>query len=424
MTDTRVKRVADIDLGAMSPPSLKQLKSDIEVQLSDHGPNVGHIPALSAEWLSNYGVQEERDEDGNATLDARFSSISNIKESGICNDDTSDDTSVLDDIMLDDKDIEALMKKSKPSGFGDRVTATTVVDSDVRLAHEVVDDPLIMVVKKATTHVIENLSKEVFGVTNVIVKPKKINIYQEHGHFAPHVDTPVVDPTYLGTAVVEVPTTRGRNKKVSSGSLLLKTGEKTWINAEDIHVFVPYLTHRVSEVFGGDIRVSVTFEIFEDTKAITDGMGVESVEELEPQSVYIAKMIREGLMIQAGKVPRDETIGIICSNKYSSEQQPYGLDACFKVAAAKFGLKCEFKKIFIDFSSTQDYDNCNPTIDAKVYSHEIEDGDTKFFLPFHSSSLLLLSREYDEGAEHTGNESRASSEEMTYYTSAFLLSLI
>lgn len=303
-------------------------------------------------------------------------------------------------ISVKASEVEELAAVCTPSGFGDLETATTKVDPKVRKSLESTDHPLIAKTLEAHAEQIRKMASKVFCVAekDVVIVPKKLLLYRKGGKFKKHVDTPPERAQHLGTAVVELTTPEigawGTGGRFFIGSTRMSGG---------VAVFAPDVPHERGVVEKG-FRVAVTFELFsqgttpppteDDTKFIT--------------------------ALRAEPAP----FGLVLENPYSLTQAIYGetdLRAVRLLEAA--GIKYVRIPIVIDYGYERyggdEAEETTSVCDIKGFPKSPEWADCLTFYPL-DSSFIELSREFDEGAEHTGNEARACTLDMRYFATALL----
>jgi hypothetical protein len=406
----------DVDISGMSPPSLKRLREKIDNVLEDRGDQVGYIPGTHLASVDDTADDVREDEDDIAE------ELSKTLEAFKWN--TSADMS-LDSRLLGDKEVDELIATGTPSGFGCVKTATTKVDPEVRKAVEHTDHKLMKEALDAAGPHIPKLAKEVFGVDDVEIRPLKVNVYAPGGHFKPHVDTPVTDSRYLGSAVMEFATNRGRNK--DSGTLQVYKQcrwNDGWRNLDTLAVFAPFVKHRVTEVKEGDVRVTVSFELFRNEPKGEDYPDASPPPEDEEEHENAA-MLYELARVVKHYLLKDEKdcVGLVCHHQYSRHQNIYGYDFLLQKAIHKVGMSTMELNVIIDYSYNNDY-NDNTEVSGKVYMPAGTYGDGGYpFYPMDSGGLLKIHENHEEGAEWTGNESRPDVHDMKYYARALMVSL-
>lgn len=424
MADAQPKRKVKVDVTTMSPPALKRLREDIDCELRDHGDWIGHVTTA---WdLSHYyGERPEGDEDDEKARTVLDALLDPDREVALFDDDYDFHMP-----SVCDADVEEILSKCAPSGYGDVKTATTKVDPAVRRSMETTDHPLIGATLDKARGKIATLAKEVFGVDDVDIRANKLIVYREGDHFATHIDTPNPNPVYLGTAVVEVQHEDGR--AAGSGELEVKDRPDAWTRMPGVAVFAPYLPHRVTPVDKGETRVSVTFDLFrkEDAAAELPFKGEPGAGDEYPRMFEVAKAVREVLLKEAGMPPgvRRTHIGLVCNNRYSTHQMMYGADADLLKALDAMQLTSEVRDVFIRYHYTYCFDDEEPEQRADVFTRDgkVDDApaDVPFYMVNRRGALHLLNEQSEEGAEFTGNEARERTEDMLYYARALVVSLL
>lgn len=406
----------EVDILGMSPPSLKRLKEKIEKSLSETGVFLGRVSKPFLHHL-HYSAESCMDAlDDADEIAAMVRSVGNIVY-----EDEDDDKALLR--VLGDEEVDTLLSTGTPSGYGCVKTATTVTDPEVRLAVEHKDHPLMREAFGVAETRIANLAEVVFGVDadSIEVRPLKVNVYPPKGHFKEHVDTPNTNPRYLGSAVVEFPTERGRTK--DSGNLELFMSERDkWVAMRSLSVFMPFVRHRVTPVAEGDVRVTVSFELFRKEGEFTAGSEplMPAMPE-EEETVYnmIGRASKRFLLKKEYFF-----LGFICSNEYGRHQSLYGVDVEMKQSLEKHGLLVTEVPVIIEYTYIEDVKICGDVYAAnKDFHNMMEDDETALFFMTSNEGMTLLSESHEEGAEYTGNESRAEAHDMKYYARALLVSL-
>jgi hypothetical protein len=390
------------DWSEQSPTTLKCWQDQIAEELDRYGGKWGDVPEYYFQTVMvEYVDKDDDDPDSALNLTKQLERIH--WNSFEC----ADEQEVLGLRTLPASEVATLLSKGTPSGYGDAKTATTVVDGHVRRAvehnnkHALVDEACA-----AADDAIARLGSNVFGV-EVEAHPLKVNVYGPGGHFDEHVDTPVPNPMYLGSAVVEFPVEGGR----VGGDLMFKQNDHWETLDTNVVVFAPHVHHKVTWVSKG-ARVTVSFEVFrkhaKDTPPVFDGRVGSGI------LFEVARAVREHL--DAGVTGR---VGLVCSNRYSRYQQLYGKDSDLRKELEAFGLRVSEHAVTIKYSSYDD------DVSVTVHSREKnwEGCDNTPFYPMDFKGLCEVYSHHVEGAEHTGNESRPDVRDMRYYARALLVSI-
>lgn len=410
------------DISGLSPPQLKRLREIVDMRLGDRGTKIGYVPKAYLAALDESA--EDLEDDADDVAKSLTKMLKSIKWNQFIDMDVRDATEVR---TLGNEEVDKLIATGTPSGFGCAKTATTKVDPMVRCAVEHKDHKLMREAHDTVGHHIAKLAKNVFNV-EVEARPLKVNVYSgPDGHFANHVDTPSMDPRYLGSAVLEFPTERGRSE--DSGELEVygrTTHWEGWQVMESLSIFMPFVCHRVTKLKEGEVRVTVSFELFRKEEAVDAEQPKplptpEDEEDREHAAMFhaVAQAVRRYLVEDKGT----DRVGLVCCNQYGRHQELYGLDEHLRDALINHGLGYSELSAHIDYTYSR-YDGDDAKAEATVYASGGGYGDGNYpVYPIDIDGLLLLEHEKEEGAAFTGNESRPTTCDMRYYGRVLMVSL-
>ena len=159
--------------------------------------------------------------------------------------------------------IEDLLAVATEAPFGKN--GETVVDPSVRRAHQISVELLNETFLKAMADSIEHAYDKIAPLgKSVKVKPYRLHIYQEGGHFKEHRDTPH-GKRHIMSVIVEL----GATTSYTGGEIEVKVADKTWTSASHLHEegklpcygwYIDYV-HRVNPVLSGT-RVVLQCDLF------------------------------------------------------------------------------------------------------------------------------------------------------------------
>eukprot|EP00026_Physarum_polycephalum_P004229 Phypoly_transcript_04246.p1 GENE.Phypoly_transcript_04246~~Phypoly_transcript_04246.p1 ORF type:complete len:721 (+),score=97.05 Phypoly_transcript_04246:173-2164(+) len=353
---------------------------------------------------------------------------------------------------LKDLNVELIKNMCTPAPYGDLKTMTTKIDPNVRLALEC--DSNRFTINIFLGEVSEYIRAKLNSNKPIELKPYKLNIYEPGGFFKEHVDTPVNPGDMIGSLVVCLPSEHEGGELIVSHNGVSKTFDFA-INSGNKNVvqwaaFYSDCIHEVKPVTKGT-RITVTFLIenkkdpndwerrppqFNPTVVRNFFCGPSDME----KNVTRAKNIVEILNDLPASIVK---IGLFLSHKYTATaMRMETLKGSDKVLVDKLGAKWdyyltsviynEYRKRYMDQYTDMYIDqNCRG---GAVYAFSMED--LKFLcgkgprpdhiltrVPFIMSTQKgrLLYHNEDEGAEHTGNDSRPAESDSVYFHATVIL---
>lgn len=359
-------------------------------------------------------------------------------------------------------DLQQLKQLATPSGFGDLSSQTTVVDESVRKAVELkADFALPFATKKDSKHHenfdvlaiehFENAVKERLTGHKVDLYFHKLNIYEEGGHFKPHVDTPRHGSDMLGTFVVTLPYPH------SGGELIINDDTRHTFRSDTSSTnqlqwcaFFGDCVHEVRPVTSGS-RVSLTFDIVRKCDAVRcnckdslrrfsrtfPGRVLYSVHD-ETVTQHYRQLLLDAL--NKFKSHGNEKIGILLRHRYAlGTSQPSclkGIDAQLYQIISSYYPKCKLTTVihsegmkYYDCSSiSEGYHSTVWRLTHTDYEHFLNSSNYECkksgcitFMPINNSRML--SKKHREGAEYTGNEALATKINVVYFDAALIIKL-
>jgi len=290
-----------------------------------------------------------------------------------------------------------LYNKCPMSGFGNNKELKTEIDLDVRNARECTKFEFA---KKI------NIEIPMFNTfTACEIVPYKINLYGPDGHFEKHKDTP--ERGMLGTMLVSL-----YHEDPGCDHLQLMTGKygSYWYpKPRSWFAFFPDIVHSVSK--RSFYRMTLACKVF----------AKDSVAPI-PQNVKCEKMTSDLAAIMSLWKPG---FGFILRHEYSITEthawksKDQALFEAIKLVVAKNNtLKYEFVPIVLHYSRTGDSDaedeeNQNDSLTVHcILAKHMSLSNIKLHRLYDCG--FLWKQDKDEGAEHTGNESRPAHEDSLY----------
>jgi hypothetical protein len=314
------------------------------------------------------------------------------------------------------------LKHAAVSGFGDVRTQETRVDSKVRNACEIsadqfsVDQELIERIQATwSTH---------FVPRKVRAVPYKIHLYGPGGLFKSHRDTPEKD--LVGTFLV------GIYDNMIQGALRIQD-ERESSKACDWVAFHPDVPHSISMLPSKKYRAAIAFKIFHDNDNGSDSdSGILS--DLQDRCKTILERMQP-------------PYGILMDRQYCmGTSKLSGFDAVLLASTlSREDIRVYTLPVVTEFSSIRydtEYSSLESSFSTSVYplteAHvDYLLGDTKkageamqwlqgveevpFYYVALSQTAVTWKKDSEEGAEHTGNESRPGSEDSVYLSYAMLV---
>jgi hypothetical protein len=329
--------------------------------------------------------------------------------------------------------IDTVLSHCEESPFGDLKSQKTVVDKNIRLAHECKADRfelghgfeefLIKVKKQIESELLDDKH-------SIVLQPYKLNVYGQGGFFKPHVDTPVDPARMIGSLVICLPVPHQGGDLVVNHFNRQNIHEFAMDDDDDcdlIHwaAFFSDCVHEVKPVVSGN-RITVTYSI---------------LEQLAQEQTYVPAT--KGLLQSAILDHESQQIGIVLSHKYTHA----AIDSIvlkdtdkklWDMLVDMNSVKIELLPVACRIEKYGDY--YDRTISTKIYPlrqcdidylksihgnsasgvvcPEISYREVEFFYMGGGHELL---GEVDAGAEFTGNEARPASSDYLYYNVAIMI---
>ncbi len=319
--------------------------------------------------------------------------------------------------------IKKLYETSKEAGFGDLKNLKTVVNKDVRNAHDISDFEI-------GGEIGEEIAKEwslILYPKKVRVVPYKINIYTCGGHFDEHIDTAEKD--LIGTAIVSLWDTDAHyipilKIKDKLGKQIYKW-EPSYLSCI---LFYSDCPHKVKAKHGyedaGTYRATLTFKIFSDETL--DTISIEKNKERD----IIQKTI-SALKVFNDKIP----YGFLLGYGYSLDTKTLkGSDAIIIKALEKMGKKLTIipvVKNFYLYSYHNDYGEDKKECKVFPFTEEVINylinNESKPNIPWTNITFYNLGKSYEwssdnqDYVEYTGNEAQPEEINSIYLDRAVII---
>lgn len=332
------------------------------------------------------------------------------------------------DLNVPEEVLRNLYEVASPAPFGDVAKLETRMDETVRNARDISND--YFEVSQDVIDYIATQWKTGLSPSNVIVKPYKINIYGEGGHFEAHKDTP--DKDMVGTALVSLSKNGcGRLHINPPGEYKFEdlynynnTGN-TWNQQPgSLIMFYTDCPHKVYSTDTSDIRATVAFKIYHNTEALNHSEDIKSGAVLEAINQF------------EEKISKKSGYGLLLGHDYTLHTESLkGSDKILVDVYKKLGRKFvlvpivhryqlegwnETNEIHIE---SKVYPLTDSVIDAILTEDEIPPNDIGTNIDFYS----LLGDEYrwkndhQDYCEWTGNEAQPEIEDSIYINRALIL---
>jgi hypothetical protein len=168
--------------------------------------------------------------------------------------------------------------------------------------------------------------------------------------------------------------------------------------------------------------VSITFDIF---RTADDVPRLLSPDPNDEDCMWMSRVVMAATL----EIRVTGRLGFILEHKYSKDQTPCGKDALLLDALSKLPrVRIELCPVVIKYR--QEGNGCgdveSESAEVKVanlpWARVPEPEEYVTFYPL-SCGYLMLEQSHEAGAAYTGNESRASSDEMIYFAHAAVLTL-
>ena len=290
----------------------------------------------------------------------------------------------LSNLLLDE-----LLEYCNPAPFGDIKEMKTVLDPEVRLAHEIESARFKVHRSPGMEHIRAHIEDKLAPGRCVALDPYKINIYGEGGFFKPHVDNPS-DHNMIGTLVICLPSPH------KGGELLVNHDGLQHVfdfskHSEDTSriqwaAFYSDCIHEVKPIVEGH-RVTITYNIdivplewpSRDTEP-EDAVSLQEHFECSEESPSLTTKALANVKTELEKIQSEtkrspSKVGFLLKHKYTTKGlQPHllkgedkGLNECF----ADKEWKCELMSVLTRYQ-TDVIRPCGPYEDGDLEeSHEV-----------------------------------------------------
>ena len=316
------------------------------------------------------------------------------------------------------------LKHAAVSGFGDVKTQETKFDNEVRQASEILPEEF-----SVDQELIERIQEEWsirFLPRKVKAVPYKIHIYGPGGHFKSHRDTPEKD--LVGTFLVGLGDSGW--SWGPSGYFCIQD-EKFGAKACSWVAFHPDVAHSVSKLSKNQHRAVIAFKIFRDNSVASDALPEELkdrtiavLEKLQPPygifldrqyCIGTSKMSGFDLILTASGMSRPNTrarvIPVVTTFEASMDVDDYSNECTFSTRVYPFS------KAHIDLLVGEDGERADDEVIQWLQGVK----DVPFYFVSLKDTTVPWQQDSDEGAEHTGNESRPASEDSIYLSYAMIV---
>eukprot|EP00026_Physarum_polycephalum_P004039 Phypoly_transcript_04056.p1 GENE.Phypoly_transcript_04056~~Phypoly_transcript_04056.p1 ORF type:complete len:720 (+),score=149.53 Phypoly_transcript_04056:104-2263(+) len=344
--------------------------------------------------------------------------------------------------------IDLVKSLCTPAPFGDLKTMQTKLDPNVRVALECNSDRFEFQtnLRNVTRYIKAKLNND----KNVELTPYKLNIYEPGGFFKEHVDTPVNPGEMIGSLVVCLPSEHEGGELIVSHNGISQTFDFSQKSANKNLIqwaaFYSDCIHEVKPVTKGT-RITVTF-LVSKTDAAQYYYGKPDFKKNQffcgPVDATMSTAKIDSLLEHMSGLPTSvKKFGLFLSHKYTTTAiNMETLKGADKLLVEKLGAKWNYDLSSVIYSEyTKEYvgeyrheNKQYSERDGLVYAFSMADlkylngkgpkPQHKFTgVPFVVSKQKgkLLYHNKDEGAEHTGNDSRPAESDSVYFHAAVIL---